>query len=164
MNYNLKKNKQGFTLIELMLVVIIIGVLASLSIPRFLEASKKAKYSQAHMFLKRMYVGLLDFYTEKGCYPADVYPNIKPPGLVPLYVDEWPSPTRDPLNSMYDYQEWNRGGGFSWIGVTYVGEDLLHDRATNWGSYYTTHGKPGEILSVGDDLFIVVDLKGVPCP
>jgi prepilin-type N-terminal cleavage/methylation domain-containing protein len=37
----------GFTLIELMVVIVIIGVLASLAIPRFTEASAKAKVAEA---------------------------------------------------------------------------------------------------------------------
>jgi len=43
----LRINKQGFTLIELMVVIVIIGVLASLAIPRFTEASVKAKVAEA---------------------------------------------------------------------------------------------------------------------
>jgi prepilin-type N-terminal cleavage/methylation domain-containing protein len=43
--------KQGFTLIELMVVIVIIGVLASLAIPRFSEASDKAKMAEAPRIL-----------------------------------------------------------------------------------------------------------------
>ena len=43
----LRMNRQGFTLIELMVVIVIIGVLASLAIPRFSEASAKAKAAEA---------------------------------------------------------------------------------------------------------------------
>jgi prepilin-type N-terminal cleavage/methylation domain-containing protein len=43
----LRINRQGFTLIELMVVIVIIGVLASLAIPRFTEASAKAKVAEA---------------------------------------------------------------------------------------------------------------------
>ena len=42
-----RMNRQGFTLIELMVVIVIIGVLASLAIPRFTEASSKAKAAEA---------------------------------------------------------------------------------------------------------------------
>jgi prepilin-type N-terminal cleavage/methylation domain-containing protein len=43
----LRMTKQGFTLIELMVVIVIIGVLASLAIPRFTDASVKAKIAEA---------------------------------------------------------------------------------------------------------------------
>lgn len=43
----MKLNNKGFTLIELMVVIVIIGILASLAIPRFTEASVKAKVAEA---------------------------------------------------------------------------------------------------------------------
>ncbi len=152
----------GFTLIELMIVVVIIGILSSLAIPRFSQASRKAKYSQARLHLKRMYQALTVFYAENGCYPQDTYPNIGPPELVPNYLAEWPAPDRDPFGSIYDYEEWTIDD-HSWIGVTYLGENLLHDGGVEAGSYYVENGKDGELLEYGDDLYIVVDVNGMPC-
>jgi prepilin-type N-terminal cleavage/methylation domain-containing protein len=43
----LRSQKSGFTLIELMVVIVIIGVLATLAIPRFTEASARAKVAEA---------------------------------------------------------------------------------------------------------------------
>ena len=49
------KRKAGFTLIELMIVVVIIGILAALAIPRFMRSTTKAKQSEAKQLLKQIY-------------------------------------------------------------------------------------------------------------
>ena len=64
------RGKKGFTLIELMIVVVIIGILAALAIPRSMAASKKAKVSEARGVLKQLYVAAETYYQENGQYPA----------------------------------------------------------------------------------------------
>jgi prepilin-type N-terminal cleavage/methylation domain-containing protein len=62
----LRMNRQGFTLIELMVVIVIIGVLASLAIPRFTEASAKAKMGEAPRIIASFESGFLATVAEKG--------------------------------------------------------------------------------------------------
>jgi prepilin-type N-terminal cleavage/methylation domain-containing protein len=58
--------KQGFTLIELMVVIVIIGVLASLAIPRFTEASSKAKVAEAPRVMASFESAYLALAAEQG--------------------------------------------------------------------------------------------------
>lgn len=50
------RTDKGFTLIELMIVVVIIGLLAAMAIPRFMSVSTKNKQSEAKLILKQIYV------------------------------------------------------------------------------------------------------------
>ena len=67
----LRINKQGFTLIELMVVIVIIGVLASLAIPRFTEASSKAKMQEAPRIIASYESGYLAAIAEKGTVESE---------------------------------------------------------------------------------------------
>ena len=62
------KNSKGFTLIELMIVVVIIGILAALAIPRFMRSTTKAKMSEARQLLKQVYTMQRAFRQENNTY------------------------------------------------------------------------------------------------
>jgi len=65
---NMLRSKKGFTLIELMIVVVIIGILAALAIPRFMRATTKSKQSEAKQILKQIYVMEHSYRQEKDVY------------------------------------------------------------------------------------------------
>jgi len=62
------RNKQGFTLIELMIVVAIIGILAAIAIPSFLKYQAKAKSAEAKANLKGMFTTEISYYSDNSQY------------------------------------------------------------------------------------------------
>ena len=62
------RSQKGFTLIELMIVVVIIGILAALAIPRFMRATTKSKQSEAKTILKQIYAMERAYRQEKDAY------------------------------------------------------------------------------------------------
>ena len=73
-----RKSQQGFTLIELMIVVAIIGILAAVAIPAFMDYMKKGKRSEAELNLNAIGKSAKTYYTENSQYP-----QVAPPGLTP---------------------------------------------------------------------------------
>jgi type IV pilus assembly protein PilA len=70
MNKLLSK-KEGFTLIELMIVVAIIGILAAIAIPAFINYVKRSKTSEASANLKAMFEGAATYYDAEN-WPGGV--------------------------------------------------------------------------------------------
>lgn len=64
----MKRNIQGFTMIELMIVVAIIGFLSMISVPSFLKFLSKAKRAEAYMNLGSLYVAQKAHWAEHGTY------------------------------------------------------------------------------------------------
>ena len=62
------KSKKGFTLIELMIVVAIIGILAAIAIPNFLKFQAKSKQSEAKSNLGAIYTGQVAYFGEVNQY------------------------------------------------------------------------------------------------
>ncbi len=63
-----KQKHYGFTLIELMIVVAIIGILASIAIPNFLKFQAKAKQSEAKGNLGFLHTAMVAYFGESNTY------------------------------------------------------------------------------------------------
>lgn len=62
------RKQEGFTLIELMIVVAIIGILAAIAIPNFLQYQMKSRQSEAKTNLGAIRTSMTAFQAERGCY------------------------------------------------------------------------------------------------
>ncbi|OIP10973.1 MAG: pilus assembly protein PilE [Rhodocyclales bacterium CG17_big_fil_post_rev_8_21_14_2_50_68_7] len=67
----MKRVQQGFTLIELMIVVAIIGILAAIAIPAYQDYTIRAKVSELIGFAAAAKTSVSEFYISQGHMPAN---------------------------------------------------------------------------------------------
>ena len=66
------REEEGFTLVELIVVVMMIGILSSIAIPQFMTASDKAKQKEATGIVAALVKAATAFQTEYGDLPTDL--------------------------------------------------------------------------------------------
>ncbi len=67
----MRRNSRAFTLIELLIVVAIIGILAAIAIPNFLEAQVRSKMSAVKSDHRTLATALEAYYADNNAYPED---------------------------------------------------------------------------------------------
>ncbi len=82
------RKQEGFTLIELMIVVAIIGILAAIAIPNFLTYQMKSRQSEAKTNLQAIKTSMVSFQGEQGCY-IGVLPEVGQPLVAATKTIPW---------------------------------------------------------------------------
>ena len=115
------KNRKGFTLIELFVVIVIIGVLVAISIPNYIRFVDKAKIASLISNMRSVQLTVEITSINEGKYPEDVA----------HFIDSMPGNIKNPFNptgpSLQDEAAENTPG-------------VVEYQAAIEGDYYTIWG------------------------
>jgi general secretion pathway protein G len=120
-----KNKRSGFTLIELMVVMVILATLAVWVVPKFMDEPKRAKRVKAQVTISNLETALKTYYLDNGYYPTTdqglealvMEPNIDPvPGKWRKggYLEKGKVP-KDPWGNDYIYLSPGLHGDFDII-------------------------------------------------
>ncbi len=131
----MKKSKSGFTLIELMIVVIIIAALAAMVAPNLIGRSDEAKAKIAQGDLQSLDTTLKLYRLDKGAYPTTeqglaVLLSVPGPGREP-YLEK---PAKDPWQRNYIYKcpGTHRTASYDLFSAGRDGREGSEDDIKNW--------------------------------
>lgn len=113
-------NRSGFSLVEIMIVVMIIGLLAAFSIPAFAKARLKTQITRVVNDLKTFGEAFDMYASFNGQYPVDTH-NTLPPGMEEFIKQKnWDA---DAFGGHYNWEgpSWGEGGSYPYAGIALFG-------------------------------------------
>ncbi len=164
----MRKGQGGFTLVEVLIVLTIIAILASMIIPNLLVMIQRAKQKRAMAEVRGMATAIESYATDTNRAPlgngswGNTDTAIPQGELIPFYIKELPNP--DPWLSKYQYASTSTGADF---GVRTLGLDGVADSA-DLGTLVNapiaqTHCLENDIVWVNSDFQIWPEGKQVRC-
>lgn len=80
----MRRKRGGFTLIELMTVIFVISILASIALLKYLDLRNNALAAQISQELRAVQIAAFNYYADTETWPAEVGGGVVPTGLGPL--------------------------------------------------------------------------------
>ncbi|HAF07089.1 MAG: Prepilin-type N-terminal cleavage/methylation domain-containing protein [candidate division TA06 bacterium 32_111] len=98
--------KGGFSLIELMVVILIISILVSFAVPSFYEAKKSAEAAKVITDFEVIRDAVVAYYADYGKFPPDMGPGIIPKDLKKYLPKGFKFDYRPKRDIRYDWENW----------------------------------------------------------
>lgn len=152
----MQKKQKGFTIVELLIVIVVIGILAAITIVAFNGVQTRAKYSKISQDLKSMQKLIEIYKADKGHYPvasvnwirSSSNPDDFIPDIVPDYANNLPRFTATTVasNQAYLYRSTANGVDYKLIRLGQpipTGEQALVPDSMKEGYWATNQDRYG---------------------
>ncbi len=93
----------AFTLVEILVVVIVIGILAAVVMPRFVRAQGESAVAATAEDLKSIETAIGMYKAKNGSWPAEVAQTVTPAGVETYFKGPVPLAKPCPIGGVYDY-------------------------------------------------------------
>ena len=128
------RRRGGFTFVELLIAMTIVGILAAIAVPKYIDLKRRANTTKVIGDFQAVRVAVMSFYADSSYYPAESGPGEIPPNLtkyLPIgFTFQNPQWT-------LDYENWDLGqqteftSANALIGVTIATVDPALGEATS---------------------------------
>ena len=140
-----RHGRAGFTLVELVLVVVIVSILAGLAIPNYKVVVVKARAADVLGRIRVVELGVHSYLGENNAWPDETGTGVVPPGLNGFLPTDFSFVSED-------FQlDWENGGGLIGVAVvtdnTLLGEALLN--VAGAGTWFVSGNRYVFILDQG---------------
>ena len=117
------KQTKGFTIVELLIVIVVIGILAAITIVSFSGVQDKARFAREKSDMNSINQVILLYYADNGTYPlkpswggwSQATNDAFIPGVAPKYITNTPQMPTGDTNESYLYQSTASGNGYKLI-------------------------------------------------
>jgi general secretion pathway protein G len=101
------RHEKGFTLIELMIVIAIIGILSAIAIPNFISYREKSKIAHAESELKTIQMAIIDLAFDTNMWPNNIQAGIVDAGCDSGELGDLSAPDAGLVATNGDFPDWN---------------------------------------------------------
>ena len=145
-------NRRGFTIVEVFTVMVIIGILASIALMRYIDLTNEALAGKVGNEMQQVRLAAIAYFADQATFPPGAPEGVRPPDLEPLLsgATEFSRPA-------YSFEWVNDGAPDGLVGVlvrsTRAGlADKLRQRLV--------YGNP--YIPLGADVMYIIRAPGVP--